>query len=306
MKYLAVYSFDNRMKTAYAFDNHDDAVDYVNACTKSAGRHVREVVSVGEDAYRMTMRKKNENISISIDEFADEKIRYDLAYYRDGNLIEVRRFKNRDFAVNFATRILKNLGYAASEEENSCGEWKIQSQETDLDIELSLSLVVLNNKIADNDYEILGLSQDADIEAIKKAFRAMTDNPEKSTFARSAYERILVGSAIEPKKDQVRLSFENVDMRNYFKKREQFGQILSQKLATKLETAKIKINSAATKLMVRGVIEIIICAALTIAARIMVNDDRYIAFIILSLFGVINLSRGVYYKANPNALLQKD
>lgn len=312
MKYLVIYHLEN-VKSALCFDSHDDAVDYINACSKNADDNMREMTSVSADLHEMTLRN-GKKIRILIEEQPDSRIRYDLSYNKNGRHIETRRFTKRQLAVNFANKILDELGCFADESENEFGEWIVNDPETNTKAQIILSLVILSDK-ENSDYDILGVKSTASSEEIKQAYRKMAikyhpdkgGDPKKFQKIHDAYERLLSGSS-KASRQTVNKSFNSVDMRYFFSHLDEMQDRMKAELDAELEPVLQQIREKATGLIIRGILEAIVGGVLTAASYGSASSRGggvYTIFYGLIIFGIWNALKGIYYACNPKAALKK-
>ena len=310
MKYLVIYDLDNN-KSAFSFDSHDDAVDYINACSEYAGDNMREMSSNDADSHEMTLRN-GKTIKITIEEYPDSKVRYDLSYIKNGRHVETRRFTKRRLAVNFANNILDDLDCYADENENEFGEWSVDDPERNLKAHLGISLVILGNKES-SDYDILGIKSTATSDEVKRAFRKMAvkyhpdkgGDPKKFQKIHDAYERITNGSS-KSSKQSLSASFGNMDMRCFFKNFDDMQARMKAEFDAELEPVLEQIRSKASGILGRGILEAIIGGILTAASYNSSSPGgTFTIFSGLIIIGIWNFFKGLYYLVNPKALLKK-
>lgn len=311
MKYIVVYNLDS-VKSALSFDSHNEAVDYINSCSNYAGDNMREMSSINADSHRMTL-KNGKVIKISITEYPDSKVRFDLSYNKNGRHIETRRFTKRRLAVDFANKILDDLDCYADESEDEFGEWSVDDPDMNVKAHIRLNLVILGDKES-SDYDVLGIKSTASSEEVKQAYRKMAikhhpdkgGDPKKFQKIHDAYERITNGSSSKGSKQSISESFGCMDMRQFFKKFDELEVKMKAELDTELEPILSQIRSKATGLVVRGIIEVIIGGAITAASYNAASPGgTYTIFGGLIVFGAWNFFKGLYYLANPKALLKK-
>ena len=311
MKYVVVYSL-GVIKSGYSFDSYDDAVDYINECTDSATGRMNELVNVGEDKYRMTL-KNGAVINIEIKEYPDSRVRYDVSYDRNGRHIETRRFTRRSLAVNYANSVLGDLDSYADPNENEHGEWVLDDQNRELRAHLVLKLVIVGERDRD-DYRVLGLNDRATKEDAKKAFRklAIKYHPDKGGDQKKfeeiyrSYERIIKGVASRSGAQKVQESFNNIDMRNFFDSYDELQEEMRQETEAAMQPFYDEIRAKAASLVVMGIIEFLLGAGITAASYNSASPGgTYTIFSGLILVGAYNFFRGLYYLANPKALLKK-
>ena len=311
MKYVVIYNLDS-VKSALSFDSHNDAVDYINSCSNYAGDNMREMSSINADSHRMTL-KNGKIIKISIEEYPDSKVRFDLSYDKNGRHIETRRFTKRRLAVNFANKILDDLDCHADENEDEFGEWSVDDPERNLRAHIGMNLVILGAKES-SDYDTLDIKSTASSDEVKQAYRKMAikyhpdkgGDPKKFQKIHDAYERIINGSSSKGSKQSISESFGCMDMRQFFKKFDELEGQMKAELDAELEPILSQIRSKAAGLVVRGIIEAVIGGAITAASYNAASPGgTYTIFGGLIVFGIWNFFKGLYYLANPKALLKK-
>ncbi len=311
MKYLVIYNLEG-VKTAFSFDTHNDAVDYINTCTNYADKKLMEIRSTGDDSYRMEL-KNGKTIQVLIKEYPNDKVRFDLSYEKNGRHIETRRFTKRQLAVNYANKLLdEKYECYADEGENEIGKWEVNDQENDVKANLWLSLVILADVDA-SDYDILGIKPESSHEEIKQAFRRMAikyhpdkgGDPKKFQSIHDAYERILNGRASRTAKQEIKESFGCMDMRYMFKT---VDKGIKKNDITIDQSVLEEIRGKAIWLIIRGLLEAIIGGILTMASYSSATQNKNSSFTIfygLMFVGVWNFFKGLYYYVAPEALLKK-
>lgn len=311
MKYLVIYHLGN-VKSALCFDSHDDAVDYINACSDYAGNNMKEMASINDNSHKMTLQN-GKIIKISIEEYPDNKVRYDLSYEKNGRHIETRRFTKRHLAVNFANKILDDLDCYADENEDEFGEWSVNDPDTNETAHLTLSLIILGDKES-SDYDTLGIKPTASSEEVKQAYRKMAikyhpdkgGNPKKFQKIHDAYERILDGTS-KTSKQTIAQSFNSMDMRHFFKNYANLEKQMEEELNIELRPVLDQIRAKASGLIIRGIIEALIGGGLTAASYNSAASSGggiYTIFGGLLMIGLWNFIKGIYYLCNPKALLE--
>ena len=310
MKYVVIYNLDS-VKSALSFDSHNEAVDYINSCSNYAGDNMREMSSINADSHRMTL-KNGKVIKISIEEYPDSKVRFDLSYDKNGRHIETRRFSKRYLAVNFANKILDDLDCYADENENEFGEWSVDDSEANVKARIGLNLVILGNKES-SDYDTLGIKPTASHDEVKRAYRKMAvkyhpdkgGDPKKFQKIHDAYERILDGTS-KTSKQTISESFGCMDMRYFFKNFDNLEEQMKAELDAELKPVLDQVRAKASGLVIRGIIEALIGGGLTAASYNAASPGgTYTIFGGLLIVGVWNFFKGLYYLANPKALLEK-
>lgn len=311
MKYIATYSIGETV-SAYVFDSHDDAVDYINLCSEHAEDKIKELVTLGPDYHKMVLENGNE-IRIRIKSYPSEKVRFDLSYDKNGRHVETRRFTKRYLAVNFANKTLDKLDCEADENENEFGEWIVNDSNRNLKAHLELKVVILNDDTDDADYRTLGVKLGATEEEIKQAYRKMAikyhpdkgGDAEKFQKIHDAYENIKK-NGMKGKKQTVIESYNNMDMRRFFKNYDEIEAEMIEEREAALKPVLDEIRSKAITLVLRGIIEFLIGVGLTIASYNGKSPNgTYIIFTGLIIVGGWNFIKGLYYIFNPKAILNK-
>ena len=312
MKYVVVYDLGT-VKSAFSFDDRDDAIAYIDTCSDYAGENMSEMVSINEDLYEMTL-KNGKMIKISVEEYPDNRVRFDLSYNKNGRHIETRRFTKRHLAVNFAKKTLDELDYFVDEDEDENGEWIVDDPETNTRARLGLSLVIVTNKET-SDYDILGVNSSASSDEIKRAYRKMAikyhpdkgGDQKKFQDIHDAYERITAGTSKKTSQSVLK-SFANMNMRYFFKN---FDSIVRQDIEipeAELKPIIAQIKSKAVNLIIYGILEMILGGGLTSTSFSRAASGGGSSFTIfwgLVAVGVWSFFRGIYYYCNPKAMLKK-
>lgn len=317
MKYVVIYNLGN-VKSAFCFDSRDDAISYINSCSDSAGDKMQEIRKTDTDSYKMTL-KHGKEATILIKSYPDNKIRFDLSYYRNGRHVETRRFTKRHYAVSFAHRILDGLDYIANTSENELGEWTVMDSDDDINAHINLNLVVLGDMEAP-DYDILGINTDASQDEIKQAYRRMAikyhpdkgGDPKKFQKIHDAYERIQNGTSKKCKQEIID-TFCSMDMRFYFRHYYGSNHRMDNEESAAFESTVdedsilSQIRARAVGRIILGMVEALVGGGLTAASysTIAKSGGTYTIYTGLICVGIINFFRGFYYLCNPKARLKK-
>ena len=305
MGYLVIYDLDG-LKTAKFFDTHDDAVDFINECSAVGDKIIEELTSTGQDSFSMKM-SNGQIFYITIENIDKDKVKYDIDYFRNGIKKETRRFNSKKYAINYAHKVIDELGYSADLGEDENGEWIIDKE--DCEIVIKLSMVIVEKRTM-GDYRVLGLDDDADIEDVKHAFLKLAvkyhpdkgGDPEKFQIIHEAYQRIMDGTAKKQGSGKVINEYSCVDMLEILRNKDRFKAISIENNPIILG----EIRSKASGLMGRGILEAFIGGVLTaISYNAAPAGGRYVIFTGLILVGVWNFLKGCYYYANPKSLIRK-
>lgn len=138
MKYLTIFQMD-KFQSASGFDTKAKAEAFVKSCAESA--KTKALKNNETDDYILTMNNGQE-LCASIKE-VDTLIKYELSYDKNDERIETSYYETRDAAVSAAKKILDDLDFSASPEENHYGCWNIDNTEQNLKVRLSLKLVLM-------------------------------------------------------------------------------------------------------------------------------------------------------------------
>ena len=311
MKYVVIYDMDSA-NSAFCFDTHNEAVRYINACTKYADNYLKELKSYNNDYHKMFL-KNGKEVSIVIKEYPDSKVRFDLSYSKNGRHVETRRFTKRHLAVNFANKILdEKLESYAEENEDEYGEWALDDPARNLKAHLELELVILGNKES-SDYDILGVKPTASIDEVKQAFRklAIKYHPDQGGDSKrfqkihDAYERIANGTSTKTSQ-QILESYGSMDMRCFFKNFESLKNEMKEEFNESIKPILNEVRAKAGRLIGIGILMTIIGSALTAGSYNAASPGgKYTVFGGLIIFGIWNILKGLYYLINPKAALEK-
>ncbi len=304
MKYIVIYNMDNA-KSAFCFDSHDDAVDYINACSEAADQYVDAIYTVDEDTHKMVF-KNGKEVGILIREYKDSAVRFDLVYDKNGRHIETRRFSKRNLAVDYANKMIDDLGFTVDENENEFSDWNLKDEEENVDIHLWLKLVILGEK-SSSEYDVLGVKSTDSMEDIKSAYRKLAikyhpdkgGDPEKFQEIHDAYERIVNGKAKKGSKQNIIEEFACMDMRRVFSSAD-------ARQAKELESVYPILRAKAAKIIGLGIVFLLIGGALTgMSYQGTKPGNRFTVFTGLIFVGIYDIVRGLYYLANPKAMIKK-
>lgn len=305
MSYLVIYDLEG-LKTAKFFDTHDDAVDYINECSAVGDEIIEELVSTAPDSFSMRM-SNGRTFYITIESVDKDKVKYDIDYFRNGIKKETRRFNSQKYAVNYAHKVVDELGYSVDPGEDENGEWIINKENCEIIIRLSMVIV---EKRTMGDYRVLGLDDDADIEEVKHAYRKLAvkyhpdkgGDPEKFQRIHEAYQRIIDGNAKKQGSGKVVNEYACIDMSTILRKKDRFKKVSLENNPLILD----EIRSKASELIGRGIVEAFIGGIFTaVSYNPKSINGWFVMFAGLILMGAWDFLRGCYYYANPKSLIRK-
>ena len=314
MKYLVIYDLGN-ISSAFCFNTRNEAVDYINACSKYAEDYTIKLTVTDDNHLNMTL-KNGKRIYVHIETLPDSKVRFDLSFDKNGEHIETRRFTKRHLAVNFANKTLKNeFNYSARKKEGDLGEWSIDNKEKKLKTAMKLNLVIIDEvKIDEPDYDTLGVKLTDSLTKIKRAYRRQAikhhpdkgGDPEAFKQIHEAYERILSGKTAKSATKQIITPFRNIDMRFVFKDFKNMNGRTESILSTKSDLSFKQKRKRGARLMVFGSVELLISIvlALTLSGIHSQTKDNFI--LVLTLVGFFTFVRGAIYFADSKAYLDTD
>ena len=298
MKYLAIYTI-GALETAYAFDDYNSVVDYINNCTDSAGDALNNLDMIDDDHYAFKM-KDGQTGTIEVKRVKNGDVAYEIEYSRNFEYVETRRFKTRENAVAFVHRKLDELDATADEHEDDYSEWILSDPKNLKYANFKMSLVILGGEEGNSDdYRILGVSSSDSVEVIKKAYhkKALENHPdrggseEKFRRIQEAYERIIDGKAQKASKRKRVASYDNVDMRVLFK------NYIATKAAIRqsqdITTQRASYSGASLNVVI-GLIELLAGIFITAASynSASSNGGYYYVFYGLIIAGVIRIFKG--------------
>ncbi len=314
MKYLVIYDLGNA-SSAFCFNTYNEAVDYVNACSKYAEDYTIKLTVTDDNHLNMTL-KNGKRIYVHIETVADSKVRFDLSFDKNGKHVETRRFTKRHLAVNFANKTLKNeFHYSARKKESDLGKWSIENTEKKLKVAMRLNLVIIDEvKIDEPDYDTLGVKPTDSLTKIKRAYRKQAikhhpdkgGDPEAFKQIHEAYERILSGKTAKSATKQIIMPFRNIDMRFVFKDFKNMNGRTESILSTKSDLSFRQIRKKGARMMIYGSIGMVvsIVLALTLSGIHSQTKDNFI--FVLVLVGFFTFVRGAIYFADSKAYLDTD
>lgn len=278
MKYVVSYMLDYE-SFALSFDSHKEAVDYVLSCRDAAGDNIKEFQKIDRDSYKMTL-SYGRVVEIFIKKYPDKLVRFKLCCYKSENDEgdeENKEFTKRELAVDYANKMIKDLGYDLSESksrgrleieseninENERGKWDFFDRERKLFVDIDLDLIVYSDKKTLSDYEILGVEPTASRDEIEQAKKNMlskytnkgdhvdNENPEEVSNIIRAYVNIVTGSPSDGS-NRLEDKFKCADMHYFFTHFDQLKDELFEDLCYGVDFEKQRIRSDAKYLMLTG------------------------------------------------------
>lgn len=145
MKYLTIFQLGN-FESATSFNNKKDAAAYINDCATAAKAKAFENQENGTFLIEAkTSDEKTHEITATIKP-VDTVIKYELTYEKNGQPEDTAYYTTRKAVVDRAKKILDELGYDASPEENRAGKWAINNPDQNLIANLDAKLVVMGSE----------------------------------------------------------------------------------------------------------------------------------------------------------------
>ncbi len=313
MKYIAVYDLGST-SSAFCFNSYNNAVDYINACSKCAEKYTIIFQSINDNFHEMILDNKK-RLYIHIEQYSDSKLRYDLSYNKNGKHIETRRFEKRHLAVNYVRRFLsKEYNHSTTKYEDELGEWSFNDPKTKAKVNFKLSLVVLDDiKTAGPDYDVLGVKTSASASEIKQAYRKLAikyhpdqgGDPETFKVIHDAYERLLAGKSSQRTTKRVTKTFDSTDMRGVFVHYRKTKNKASSILSTEQDITFKQIRKKALHMIIGGLFSMVFAFVLAfwLSSVGSLFKDNVIG--IIALAGFISLARGSNFYSNPHSYLDK-
>lgn len=141
MNYLTIFQMD-KFQSAISFSTKKKAEDYIKTCA-TAGK-TKALKNHESDDYLLDMSNGRE-LKVSIREI-DALVKYELTYDKNDERVETSYYETRESAVTAAKKILDDLDYSASDEENYYGHWSIDNPEQKLKVRVNLHLVIVGTE----------------------------------------------------------------------------------------------------------------------------------------------------------------
>ena len=314
MKYLVTFA-TRGLDAAASFSSYDNAINYLNDCIDAANIKIKDFGSYAPNCFKMLL-VDGRDFNIRIEPQADADVRYDLKIAKNEQLVETRRFVSREYAINYAHRLLKNKGYRAGAMGDEEGFWAIADDLRGEKIEIGINLVVLGGSKS-NDFDILGIKPDASGDEIKKAYRnkVKENHPDRGGDAvkfekiQKAYEHITKGQASKTR--FVKKYYDSRDMTLFFENYDALEsrevQQRSHRLAFDLEAELLNARQQANNTAGGGAILFALGGAALIFSLMSGEVSSLIIFATICLmgWGIFRLGCGIYYQNKIEKLVQK-
>lgn len=301
--YLVITTFTGS-EVASAFDTHSEATKYINEATRQWGNNVTEITRMGNDSYMIAFHN-NIHLIMEVKSFDSSAVKFHLAKYENGRYIETRRFSTRENAVKFVENAFDKYDYDVDEDETEIGEWNIDDE--DIHLRFVLLITILNDKSDATFHEVLGVKRNATKEEIKTAYRKKAreshpdvgGSPEQFKRINEAYNK-LINDEVKSGNDDFSSAYSSTNVQYVMNKG--FGEVAGVVDNILLEEAK----KVATKKVAIGAAWAIGGGALTAITYNAASDGgTYLIFWGAIIFGIWDILRGLYWLANPQALVDK-
>lgn len=336
MKYIVNYNTHNGPGVhdenfAFCFSDYNDAIDYINKCTTVAGDQINTVSEVGEDKY-VAKLSNGCTANISIKEYPNAVVRYDLVKFYYDTRVEVRRFTKLSDAVKKANALIdadpelsSSISIADRDAANHIYAWFGSP------VTYYIYITVLTQERTSSDYNFLGIKDSATPNEVNHAYRELAKkyHPDRGgdskKFAQlnEAYERIKFG---KPQKSSPKLlhNYKCVDLRYVFKQQRRVDALFtpansspsssynnysssnsysssdygSSKSSSYNHTVKHEIRAAGCRIMAKGVFCFVVCLLLAFIAD---NINRHIAIYLFmaSIYGIYIFFKGLAFACFP-------
>lgn len=140
MKYLTIFDI-NHLHSATGFNSKADAAKYIKECAAAAKTKALE--NVETSTYILTMPDGQE-MTARI-ESVDTTVKYQLIYDRNHEHVETSYHATRAALVKAAEKIVDQLDFVATPEENARAIWHIQNTEENFSASLGGKLVLVGS-----------------------------------------------------------------------------------------------------------------------------------------------------------------
>ena len=301
MRYVAIYDLGN-LRSAFCFDTYKSAVSYINSCSKFANQYKINMAAIDNNYFEMILMN-GRHMYIHIEEFPDNKVRFDLSFEENGKHVETRRFTKRHLAVDYAHKFLKEKhNYSACKKENELGEWLIENPKSKYKTRIKLSLVIIDEvKMSGPEYDILGVEPTSSLGKVKRAYRRQAikyhpdkgGDPEMFMLIHEAYERIMNGRAAKPGVKQVVKTFSSTDMRFVFKNFNAMHNRLNSILSTKSDAFFRQMRKRGARMSICGLLLLTIDTIFAIEVNNIPSFVKNIIIFIIFVVGYVFVARGV-------------
>ena len=141
MKHLAIFQLDN-FETAIGFDSKESLTEYVESCAKAA--KTKALKSETGKSYIISL-PNNRELNVAIQE-VDTLIKYELIYDKNDDRIETSYYPTRTKLVSAAHKILDELDFEPSKEEDGLSAWKATNADSKEEIKLAGHLVLVGSE----------------------------------------------------------------------------------------------------------------------------------------------------------------
>lgn len=313
MKYLVTFATKG-LDAAASFSSYQFAINYLNACIDAANIKIADFDRYAPDCFKMLLTD-GRDFNIKIEPQSDVDVRYDLKIAKNGRVVETRRFVNREYAVNYAHKLLRSKGYAASALGDEEGFWAIEDI-NGTKYEIGIGLALLGGSKS-NDFDVLGVKAGASEDEIKKAYRARVkeNHPDRGGDAakfekiQKAYEHITKGQTSRAR--FVKKYYDSRDMTTFFENYEAINSLdkphnnsnfhldLRAELQNARQQANSTIGSGAILLALGGAILIFLAMS-----------DGFYPLVLLAtagliIWGIFRLICGLYYQNKIEKIIEK-
>lgn len=316
MKYVVVYEIGDFFKSAFVFDSHNEAVDYINSCSNAAGDNIIDLEAINPENYILNLAGGRKG-KIKIRSYPDHLVKFDVTNTLNGKHLETRRFSSRNLAIGFANGIANNIlrslhekglyGVKVSGGANG-GEWLIQDQNKKINSDVLVTVVILKELGGGSDWDILGIKGDASREEVKLAYRKLAKkyHPDKGGDSKKfeevtkAYENIMAG---ESKRAAVHIvhEYECINMIYFFADFKKCIKVVSGTTPKSSHAASTKPKvyhdpSEGLGMLVLGIIMVGIGGTLTsISYNSASPGGYYTIFYGLILVGIWDILKGIWW-----------
>jgi hypothetical protein len=296
-KYLIITSMSGA-ELATVCDSHDDAVDYINQTTNKWGDTVTEIRKIADDNYKVSFHN-GVYLTMAIKAYDETIVKFHLAKYDHEKYIETRRFSSRANAVKFVEKEFDKYDYDADEEETEVGEWELKDEDDGLNLKFVLLVVIIGGESGSKYHDILGIKKTASKDEIKAAYKkkAKENHPDmggddkKFREVNEAYNK-LINDEIKGGTDNFSEAYPSANVQYILDKG------IKKATTAANESLKEEARRVAIKKIMTGL-------AWAVGGTILTIINPYFIFWGAIVFGVWDILRGLYWLANPQALVDK-